>query len=67
MVRALTMLLEDTLLFLLTRLVERLPPDREAGVVDEDVEAAELVDSCSNERVAALRIGHVELEPDIGL
>src|SRR5207237_3805716 len=54
--------LEDRALVLLTRLVERRAPEREAGVVDQDVDAAELADRGGNETLAAGRIGDVELE-----
>jgi hypothetical protein len=54
-------------LVLLARLVERCAPEGEAGVVEEDVEAAEPVEGLGDEPVAALRIGHVEREGDLGL
>ncbi len=42
-------------------------PEGEAGVVDEDVEASERVDGSSDEALAALGVGDVELERDVRL
>ena len=54
-------------LVLLGRLVERRAAEREPGVVDEDVDAAELLDRRCDEARAARRVGDVELERDIRL
>ena len=58
---------EDGRLVLLARLVERRAAEREAGVVDEDVEAAELLDRLRDEALAARGVGDVELERDLRL
>ena len=58
---------EDGRLVLLARLVERRAAEREAGVVDEDVEAAETLDRLRDEALAARGVGDVELERDLGL
>ena len=60
--------LEDAALVLLGRVVERRAPEREARVVDEDVDpAAELLDRLGDEGRAARRIPDVELERDLRL
>ena len=41
--------------------------EREAGVVEEDVEPAELVHRARDEALAALLVGDVELERDVGV
>jgi len=58
---------EDALLVVLARLVERRAAEREACVVEEDIEASELLDGRGNEMCAALGVGDVELERDLGL
>src|SRR5256886_14035300 len=47
------------------RLPKGIAPEAEAGVVDEDVQAAELADRCLDESLAALSVGDVELELDL--
>ena len=42
-------------------------PSARPGVVEEDVEASELLDRGGDEALAALRVGDVELELDVGL
>src|SRR4029077_7093506 len=59
--------LEHGLLVFLVAGVEGLAAEAEAGIVDEDVEASELVDSLLDEALAARRVGHVELERDLRL
>jgi hypothetical protein len=54
-------------LVLLGRLRERIAAEREAGVVDEDVDPAELVRGTRDEGGAALGIGDVQLEREVGL
>src|SRR5437867_3156063 len=49
------------------RLPKGIAPEAEAGVVDEDVEAAELADRGLDEPLAALSVGDVELELDLRL
>ena len=49
-------------LVVLGRLGERVPPERKAGVVEQDVDAAELLDRLGHEATGARRIGDVELE-----
>ena len=44
--------------------VERVAAEREARGVDEDVDAAELLDGRVDEALAARRVGDVELERD---
>jgi hypothetical protein len=46
------------------RLVERRAAECETGVVDEDVEAAELLHGLRDEALAAREVGDVELERD---
>jgi hypothetical protein len=58
---------EDGRLVLLARLIEGRASEREAGVVDEDVETAELLDGCRDESFAAAGVHHVELECDRSL
>ena len=48
------------------RLPERVAAEAEAGVVDEDVQSAELADRDLDEPLAALPVGDVELELDLG-
>ena len=50
----------------LARGVERLASQRETGVVDEDVELAKLGERRSDERLAAVGVGDIELERDLG-
>ena len=60
--------LEDGALVLLGGRGEGVAPEAQAGVVEEDVDAAaELRDGLLDEAGGALRIGHVELEADVGL
>src|SRR6266550_7281738 len=47
------------------RLPKGIAPEAEPGVVDEDVQAAELADRCLDESLAALSVGDVELELDL--
>src|SRR5205085_9284459 len=54
-------------LVLLARLVERSAAECEAGVVDEDVEAAEPLDRFRHEALTARRVGDVERERDLRL
>ena len=49
------------------RLGERRPPEREPGVVEEDVDPAELGDRRLDERGRAGLVGDVDLERDVGL
>ena len=49
----------------LGRVVERVAAEREAGVVDEHVDAAELLDGRRDEALGRRRIGDVELERDV--
>ena len=49
------------------RLPERIAAEREARVVVEDVDPAELGDGAADERGGALLVGHVERERDVGL
>ena len=49
------------------RLRERVAAERETGVVVEDVDAAELGGGAPDERGAALLVGHVEGERDVGV
>jgi len=49
------------------RLPKGIAPEAEPGVVDEDVQAAELADRCLDESLAALSVGDVELELDLRL
>jgi hypothetical protein len=58
---------KDGRLVLLVRLVERRATQRETGVVDEDVEAAEVLDRLPDEAAAARGVGDVELERDLRL
>jgi hypothetical protein len=58
---------EDGRLVLLARLVERGAAEREARIVDEDVEPAEPPNYFSDEAPAAVRLGNVELERDLRL
>ena len=55
------------LLVLGGRLGERCPPEREPGVVEEDVDPAELGDRGLDERDRAGLVGDVDLERDVGL
>ena len=59
--------LEDGALVLLGRLVERRTTECETGVVDEDVDAAELLHRRCDEARATLGIGDVQLECHFGL
>jgi hypothetical protein len=59
--------LEHGLLVLLGTGVEGLAAEAEAGVVDEDVEPAQRRHRAGHEALAAGGVGHVELEPDLGL
>jgi hypothetical protein len=56
---------EDRVLVALVRLVVRVAAEREAGVVEEDVQAAELRDRLLDESFRARRVGDVEREPDV--
>jgi len=58
---------DDLLLVLRRRLREGRPAEREAGVVEEDVDAAELRHRGLDECGAGGLVGHVELERDVGL
>ncbi len=58
---------EDPRLVLVARLVERRAAERSAGVVDEDVEPAELLHRVGDEALRALGIGDVERQRDLGL
>ena len=49
------------------RLGERCPPEREPGVVEEDVDPAELGDRRLDERGRVGLVGDVDLERDVGL
>ena len=51
----LTFVLNTVDLVLLGRLVERCPPERQPGVVEEDVDAAELLDRLGDEAPGARR------------
>ncbi len=57
--------LQHDLLVGLGRVVERVAAEREAGVVDEHVDAAELLDRGRDEALGRGRIGDVELERDV--
>ena len=59
--------LEHDLLVGLGRVVERVASECEAGVVDKDVDAAELLDRGRDEALGGGRIGDVELERDVRL
>ena len=58
---------QDGRLVLLVRLPERVAAEGEPGVVEEDVEPADLGDRPLDERHAALLVSRVELEREIGL
>ena len=58
---------EHPRLVLVARLVERRAAERPARVVDEDVEPAELLHRLGDEARAALGLGHVQLERNLGL
>jgi hypothetical protein len=58
---------EHVRLVFVGRLVERRASEREAGVVDEDVEASEAVDGFRDELLAVRGVGHVELERHLRL
>src|SRR6476620_4489430 len=59
--------LEHSLLVLFASLPEGVAAEPEAGVVDEDVESAELAERDVDELFAALPVRDVELELDLGL
>src|SRR6266566_803751 len=59
--------LEHRLLVLVASFPERVAAETEACVVDEDVESAELAERRLDEPFAALLVGDVELELDLGL
>ena len=59
--------LQHDLLVGLARVVERVAAEREPGVVDEHVHAAELLHGRRDETFAAGRVGDVELERDVGV
>ena len=59
--------LEDGFLVLLGARVEGVAAEAEAGVVDEDVEALELLHGLGDEALAAGRVGDVELELEVRL
>ena len=54
--------LDHRRLVLVGRLPERVAPEAEARVVDEDVDAAEVGDGALDEALGALPVGHVEVE-----
>ena len=59
--------LDDLALVLLLCIPDRVPSAREAGVVDEDVQASELLDCGGDERCTGDRVADVEWESDLGL
>ena len=54
--------LDHSRLVLVRRLPERVAAEAEAGVVDQDVDPAEVGHGALDEALAALTIGHVEVE-----
>ncbi len=59
--------MQDRLLVLGIRLPERIATEREPGVVEEDVDASELVGRAAHEGGSALLVHDVEREREVGL